>query len=64
MEPRGRPVLESALNRESTHFKANKDAWVALVREFKESLEKVRQGAGPRPWSASTKRAASPPGSG
>ena len=48
MEPRGRPVLESALNRESAHFKANKDAWVALVREFKESLEKVRQGGGPK----------------
>lgn len=59
-------MLETALrpeDRESPTFKANKDAWVALVRDFRESLERVRQEVAPRPWSGSTKRAASPPGS-
>ncbi len=58
-------MLETALrpeDRESPTFKANKDAWVALVRDFKESLEKVRQGGAPGPLSASTRRAASPQG--
>ena len=39
-------MLETALrpeDRESPTFKANKDAWVALVRDFRESLERVRQ---------------------
>ena len=44
-------MLETALrpeDRESPTFKANKDAWVALVRDFRESLERVRQGGGPK----------------
>lgn len=44
-------MLESKLRpeeREGPVYKANKDAWVALVREFKESLERIRQGGGPK----------------
>lgn len=43
------PMPETSISRgerESSTFKANKDAWVRLIAEFRDSLEKVRQGGG------------------
>ena len=41
-------MLPTRLDRESQEFKRSKDRWVEVIRDYLDSLEKVRQGGGPK----------------
>lgn len=41
-------MLPTRLDRESQEFKRNKDRWVEVIRDYLDSLEKIRQGGGPK----------------